>query len=133
VFLKRLAQGAPLNRPWGFAVAPKNFGPLSNALLISNNTKDGIVGGKQNVARRVAGDCQAGVNRAQSRSVEDNSRGRTWNVATRGGHQNIQSLLESGTVVRRGPSGTRIADPERAARTESQSPAVYQQCFAPPT
>jgi uncharacterized protein (TIGR03118 family) len=36
-FLKRLTQGAPLNQPWGFAAAPKSFGPLSNALLISNN------------------------------------------------------------------------------------------------
>jgi len=30
-------QGAPLNQPWGMAVAPKNFGPLSNTLLVSNN------------------------------------------------------------------------------------------------
>ncbi len=36
-FVKRLAQGAPLNQPWGFAAAPSNFGPLSNILLISNN------------------------------------------------------------------------------------------------
>jgi uncharacterized protein (TIGR03118 family) len=31
------AQGAPLNQPWGFALAPANFGPLSNTLLVSNN------------------------------------------------------------------------------------------------
>jgi uncharacterized protein (TIGR03118 family) len=43
VFLKRLAQGSPLNQPWGFAVAPKNFGSLSNALLISNNTNSGTI------------------------------------------------------------------------------------------
>ena len=36
-FLKHLAQGAPLNQPWGMAAAPKNFGPLSNTLLVSNN------------------------------------------------------------------------------------------------
>jgi uncharacterized protein (TIGR03118 family) len=42
-FLKRLAQGSPLNQPWGFAVAPKNFGPLSNTLLISNNTNLGTI------------------------------------------------------------------------------------------
>jgi uncharacterized protein (TIGR03118 family) len=34
------AQGAPLNQPWGFAVAPGNFGPLSNTLLISNNVNN---------------------------------------------------------------------------------------------
>src|SRR5229473_5953597 len=36
-FVKRLAQGKPLNQPWGFAMAPKNFGSLSGALLIGNN------------------------------------------------------------------------------------------------
>lgn len=41
--VKRLAQGAPLNQPWGFAVAPSNFGPLSNTLLISNNTNSGTI------------------------------------------------------------------------------------------
>jgi uncharacterized protein (TIGR03118 family) len=37
VFLKRVAEGAPLNQPWGFAAAPKNFGTLSNTLLVANN------------------------------------------------------------------------------------------------
>ena len=32
-----------LNQPWGFAVAPANFGPLSNALLISNNNDEGTI------------------------------------------------------------------------------------------
>jgi len=36
-FLKRLAEGSPLNQPWGMAAAPKNFGLLSNTLLVSNN------------------------------------------------------------------------------------------------
>jgi uncharacterized protein (TIGR03118 family) len=44
-FVKRFAQGKPLNQPWGFAVAPKNFGPLSNTLLISNNTNAGTING----------------------------------------------------------------------------------------
>lgn len=34
------AQGAPLNQPWGFALAPANFGPLSNTLLVSNNVNN---------------------------------------------------------------------------------------------
>ena len=37
VFLKRVTEGAPLNQPWGFAAAPKNFGPFSNTLLVANN------------------------------------------------------------------------------------------------
>jgi uncharacterized protein (TIGR03118 family) len=41
--VKTLAQGPPLNQPWGLTVAPKNFGPLSNALLVSNNTNSGTI------------------------------------------------------------------------------------------
>ena len=44
-FVKRFAQGKPLNQPWGLAVAPKNFGTLSGALLISNNTSTGGING----------------------------------------------------------------------------------------
>jgi uncharacterized protein (TIGR03118 family) len=36
-------KGLPLNQPWGFAVAPRNFGRLSNALLISNNNDHGTI------------------------------------------------------------------------------------------
>jgi len=44
VFLKRLTQGGVLNQPWGFAAAPRNFGPLSNTLLITNNiNNDGTI------------------------------------------------------------------------------------------
>ena len=45
-FVKTLIQGAPLNQPWGMAVAPSNFGPLSNTLLITNNiNKAGTING----------------------------------------------------------------------------------------
>jgi uncharacterized protein (TIGR03118 family) len=44
-FVKQLAQGSPLNQPWGFAAAPSNFGPLSNTLLVSNNTNAGTING----------------------------------------------------------------------------------------
>jgi uncharacterized protein (TIGR03118 family) len=43
--VKRFTHGKPLNQPWGFAVAPKNFGLLSNTLLISNNTNTGTING----------------------------------------------------------------------------------------
>ncbi len=42
-FVRTLAQGKPLNQPWGLAVAPKNFGKFSNALLVSNNTNNGTI------------------------------------------------------------------------------------------
>lgn len=40
---KPLISGLPLNQPWGIVGAPKNFGPLSNTLLISNNTNTGTI------------------------------------------------------------------------------------------
>jgi uncharacterized protein (TIGR03118 family) len=42
---RHLLQGAPLNQPWGIAAASRNFGPLSNTLLISNNTNRGTING----------------------------------------------------------------------------------------
>jgi len=45
-FVKRLTQSGRLNQPWGFAMAPSAFGPLSNTLLISNNlNKSGLING----------------------------------------------------------------------------------------
>jgi len=44
-FVKTLIQGPPLNQPWGIAPAPSNFGPLSNTLLVSNNSTDGTING----------------------------------------------------------------------------------------
>lgn len=42
---RHLAHGKPLNQPWGFAVAPKNFGTLSGTLLITNNATVGNING----------------------------------------------------------------------------------------
>ncbi len=39
--MKRLIHGKPLNQPWGFAMAPSNFGPFSGDLLITNNVDSG--------------------------------------------------------------------------------------------
>ncbi len=41
--LKQLSSGTPLNQPWGLAIAPNNFGPFSNTLLVSNNTNSGTI------------------------------------------------------------------------------------------
>jgi uncharacterized protein (TIGR03118 family) len=38
-----LIHGLPLDQPWGIAVAPANFGRLSNTLLVSNNTNQGTI------------------------------------------------------------------------------------------
>jgi uncharacterized protein (TIGR03118 family) len=42
-FVRQLAAGKPLNQPWGLAVAPTNFGALSNTLLVTNNTNSGTI------------------------------------------------------------------------------------------
>lgn len=44
-FIKRFIRGLPLNQPWGMAVAPSNFGPLSGTFLVSNNNKGGTING----------------------------------------------------------------------------------------
>src|SRR5579862_1949668 len=40
---KPLIHGSRLNQPWGITAAPGHFGPLSNTLLISNNTNTGTI------------------------------------------------------------------------------------------
>jgi uncharacterized protein (TIGR03118 family) len=43
--VRQLVHGGHLNQPWGLAMAPKNFGKLSNTLLVSNNTNAGTING----------------------------------------------------------------------------------------
>ncbi len=45
-FVKQLIANGKLNQPWGLAMAPSSFGPLSNTLLVSNNlNKSGVING----------------------------------------------------------------------------------------
>ena len=41
--VKHFAAHGPLHSPWGIAQAPADFGPMSNAILISNNTPKGQI------------------------------------------------------------------------------------------
>jgi uncharacterized protein (TIGR03118 family) len=41
--VKHFAVHGPLHSPWGIALAPDNFGPMSNAILITNNTPRGRI------------------------------------------------------------------------------------------
>jgi uncharacterized protein (TIGR03118 family) len=54
-FVNTLIRGAALNQPWGIAAAPRNFGPLSNTLLISNNTNEGAINGFDSVSGKFVG------------------------------------------------------------------------------
>jgi uncharacterized protein (TIGR03118 family) len=40
---KLFEASGPLHSPWGLALAPSNFGPFSNAVLVANNIKDGEI------------------------------------------------------------------------------------------
>jgi uncharacterized protein (TIGR03118 family) len=42
-FVKTLVDSTTLNQAWGIAAAPGNFGPLSNTLLVSNNSVKGTI------------------------------------------------------------------------------------------
>ena len=42
-FLKKLSTPKELNQPWGLAIAPDNFGPFSNTLLVGNNVASGTI------------------------------------------------------------------------------------------
>ena len=41
--VKHFAVHGPLHSPWGIALAPDDFGPMSNAILISNNISRGRI------------------------------------------------------------------------------------------
>ena len=43
VLIRHFAAHGPLHSPWGIAIAPGDFGPMSNALLITNNISRGRV------------------------------------------------------------------------------------------
>jgi uncharacterized protein (TIGR03118 family) len=78
VFLKRVAQGSPLNQPWGLAVAPKNFGSLSNTLLVSNNTNTGTI----NAFNSVTGQWVGTIKDITGKPIEINQ---LWGIEFGGG------------------------------------------------
>ncbi len=54
-FVKTLIQGSRLNQAWGIAAAPPNFGPLSNTLLVSNNSVNGTINGFDPITGKFVG------------------------------------------------------------------------------
>jgi len=54
-FVKTLIQGLALNQAWGIAAAPANFGPLSNTLLVSNNSVNGTINGFDPITGKFVG------------------------------------------------------------------------------
>jgi uncharacterized protein (TIGR03118 family) len=81
-FLRRLAQGAPLNQPWGMAAAPGDFGPLSNALLVSNNVnKSGTI----NAFNALSGEFVGAMKDTSGNKIKIDQ---LWGIAFGGGSSN---------------------------------------------
>ncbi len=77
-WLKTLAQGKPLNQPWGIAAAPKNFGPLSNTLLVSNNTNSGTI----NAFNAITGEFVGTIKDTNGKAIHINQ---LWGIEFGGG------------------------------------------------
>ena len=58
IFVKTLIQSNILNQAWGMAAAPANFGPLSNTLLVSNNSVNGTINAFDPLNREIHRDSQ---------------------------------------------------------------------------
>ena len=80
-FVKTLAQGLPLNQPWGITLAPGNFGPLSNTLLVSNNAIEGTINGFNPKTGTFVGT----IRNQEGRKIIFNQ---TWAIAFGGGTPN---------------------------------------------
>jgi len=80
-FVKTLIQGLPLNQAWGIALAPSNFGPLSNTLLVSNNSTDGTING----FNPKTGEFVGTIRDRHGRKIIFNN---TWGIAFGGGAPN---------------------------------------------
>jgi uncharacterized protein (TIGR03118 family) len=96
MWLKRLAQGAPLNQPWGFAAAPGDFGALSDTLLISNNINNN---GTINAFNAITGQFVGAVKQAGKPIHID----QLWGIEFGGGNTNSGAKNE--LFFTAGPSG----------------------------
>jgi len=64
--VKHFALDGPFHSPWGMALAPADFGPKSNALLISNNTSTGRI----NAFNRDTGEFLGPLRDANGKTIE---------------------------------------------------------------
>lgn len=88
-FVKTLIEGLPLNQAWGIALAPSNFGPLSNTLLVSNNSKDGTING----FNPKTGEFVGTIRNAEGRKIIFNN---TWAIAFGSGIPDKNGVLVNG-------------------------------------
>ena len=101
-FVKTLIQGLPLNQAWGIVLAPSNFGPLSNTLLISNNSVDGTING----FNPKTGDFVGTIRDERGRKIVLNN---LWGVAFGGGATNNGAVNELFVTVGQGIGTNELA------------------------
>ncbi|MGD0939088.1 MAG: TIGR03118 family protein [Terracidiphilus sp.] len=101
-FVKTLIQGQILNQAWGVAAAPANFGPLSNTLLISNNSVDGTINGFDPVTGKFVG----AIRDERGEKIVLNN---LWGIAFGGGTTNNGALNELFVTVGQGIGTNELA------------------------
>ncbi len=101
-FVKTLIQGDILNQAWGVAAAPSNFGPLSNTLLISNNSVDGTINAFDPATGRFVGTIRDEFGR---KIVLNN----LWGIAFGGGGTNNGATNELFVTVGQGIGTAELA------------------------
>jgi hypothetical protein len=100
--VKTLIQGTLLNQAWGIALAPGNFGPLSNTLLISNNSVDGTINGFDPVTGKFVGT----IRDERGRPIILNN---LWGIAFGGGTTNNGATNELFVTVGQGIGTNELA------------------------
>jgi uncharacterized protein (TIGR03118 family) len=101
-FVKTLIRGLLLNQAWGIALAPSNFGPLSNTLLVSNNSVDGTINGFDPVTGKFVGT----IRDERGRKIVLNN---LWGVAFGGGTTNNGAANELFVTVGQGIGTNELA------------------------
>jgi uncharacterized protein (TIGR03118 family) len=101
-FVKTLIQGDQLNQAWGIAAAPKNFGPLSNTLLVSNNSVRGTI----NAFDPVTGKFVGTIRDERGEKIVLNN---LWGVAFGGGTTNNGAANELFVTVGQGIGTAELA------------------------
>ena len=101
-FVKTLIQGDILNQAWGVAAAPSNFGPLSNTLLVSNNSVDGTI----NAFDPISGKFVGTIRDEYGRKIVLNN---LWGIAFGGGATNNGATNELFVTVGQGIGTAELA------------------------
>jgi uncharacterized protein (TIGR03118 family) len=102
-FVKTLVHNTSLlNQAWGIALAPNNFGPLSNTLLISNNSVNGTINGFDPMTGKFVGTIK---NQRGDQIVLNN----LWGIAFGGGTANNGATNELFVTVGQGIGPNELA------------------------